>query len=309
VSKVLANLFSLILIAALTACTAQNQVLLPPPGSNPSQHVFVSDFLTPGTIHIFGPTPLSGSSTQSGSFSGFENPGGMKFDSSNRLYVANFGNSNAAVARRIQVFTQPIANGATASFSIICGGKPEDVAIDSSGNLYVAEPLADVIEVFNAPLSGASPLAFSITNGAGDARGLAFDASGRLFVYGGSGIQVYNAPFSSGSAPAFTLTAVGLNDHGIAFDASGNLFAVGGSGTVNVYLAPFSNGQSPAFSFSATPTTSNDYLAFDRANNLYVPGEDGNVYVTMPPYSAGSTPAFHFAVPGGLSIPGVAVGP
>src|ERR1700737_1034574 len=106
-------------VSVLAACTAQNQVLLPPPGSNPGQHVFVSDFLFPGTIHIFGPTPLSASSTQAGSFSGIDDPVGMKFDGSNRLYVANFGGNGGAPNRRIQVFTQPIANGATAAFTIL----------------------------------------------------------------------------------------------------------------------------------------------------------------------------------------------
>jgi streptogramin lyase len=245
-------------------CNGSNGTIVPPP----SQHIYVSDFLNPGTIHIFGPAPISAASTQLGSFAGTNEPVGMRFDSAGRLYVANFSTTATGA---IQVFNQPITNGATPAFSITFTGRPEDVALDMAGNLYVADPIGGAVQVFSAPLSSGSTIAYAISNSTASVRGLAFDAAGDLFINNGTNIVEFTPPFSSGSAPHITF-GTGGDDHGIAFDTAGNLW-VGNGMNMDVYTAPFSNAQTK--SFSVVVGAFSDYIAFDRNNNLYVPGEDG----------------------------------
>jgi sugar lactone lactonase YvrE len=195
------------------------------------------------------------------------------------------------------------------------------VAIDSTGNRYVAESGPSDVAVF-APgsttptgyltgISNPTWLAFDHTgnlfvasaftsglwefapggtaptaylSGTNSPRVLAFDASGNLFVSnaGGNNVTEY-AP--GATAPTATLTGLNI-PIGIAFDHAGNLFVANlGNDTISV----FTPGSTTPTSMPLTdPTLNGGYagaLAFDANGNLFAINGDN----TVSEFAPGST--------------------
>ena len=153
-----------------------------------------------GTLTIIGGNGSGGYSGDHGQAvaAQFSSPTGLALDNAGNLFVADTLNS---VIRRIApdgVVTTVAGNG-TAGFSGDNGPAtgaqlqyPEDVAVDSSGNLYIAD-------TFNNRIRKVS-------------------ANGTISTFAGSGM----AAFSGDSGPA---TAAGLNQPwSVAVDGSGNMF-------------------------------------------------------------------------------------
>ncbi|MGD0058156.1 MAG: NHL repeat-containing protein [Verrucomicrobiia bacterium] len=184
---------------------------------------------------------------------------------------------------------------------------PDGLALDGSGNLYVANSGAGgTIEVF--PPEGGTGSVFA-TSGLSFPLGLTFDSSGNLYVANAASSTIEE--FSpNGSGTVFATAAAGLNGpSALAFDSSGNLyvanegnytieeFGPGGTGTVfatsasgvsnpyglawfggNLYVANGGNNTIERFNalgqgsiFSSTNLLSfPDEIAFDSSGNLYV---------------------------------------
>ncbi|MBV8144474.1 MAG: hypothetical protein JO184_05650, partial [Gammaproteobacteria bacterium] len=94
---------------------------------------------------------------------------GMAFDPTHRLFAANLSNI-------IQVFSQPIVDGAVPSFTLATATNPYNVTLDSTGNAVVAEdnphicrpfgcPFYGEIEVFTAPISKSSTVSYNLDGG------------------------------------------------------------------------------------------------------------------------------------------------
>jgi sugar lactone lactonase YvrE len=150
---------------------------------------------------------------------------------------------------------------------------PVGITFDTHGNLWVADPGANRVLEYNAPLAtheGASLVIGQTSFTARDAAtsstglnapdGVAFDPGGNLWVVDTNNNRVleYTAPFASGEAasvvigePDFTssssaTTAAGLNQpEALAFDSSGNLWVADAlNSRVLEYTSPFSTGES-----------------------------------------------------------------
>jgi streptogramin lyase len=99
---------------------------------------------------------------------------------------------------------------------------PGGIAVDSSGNLWVANESGNVVEYSRAELAKASPAPTVTISPGGD--GLAFDPSGNLWVSTGSSVVEYSKAelAKSGSpTPVFTLNE---DDCSVGFDSSGDLW-------------------------------------------------------------------------------------
>jgi hypothetical protein len=231
-----------------------------------------------GEIEVFatGSTTLnrtisSGASTFSSSFYA---PSGVWVDSLGLLYVAG---QNASVS----VFA-PAATGAATPYRFIQGSltqitNPTGIAVDGSGNIYVANGTATTgsVLVFGPSATGnvAPTRVITGTNTTPliNPTGISLDASGNLYVLnntaagGPSTIVEFAAGASSGAAPVKTIggSVTGLaNAVGVAIDAVGNVYVenetvAGGvtAGSVLVFGPTETGNLAPASQFTSTSWT------------------------------------------------------
>ncbi|WP_205521234.1 putative Ig domain-containing protein, partial [Psychroflexus aurantiacus] len=223
-----------------------------------SGNVYVADY---GNHRIRKITPAGVVSTLAGSTQGFaDGTGGsalfnlpvrVAVDASGNVYVADYGNHRirkitpAGVVSTLAGSTQGFADGTggSAQFNL-----PVRVAVDASGNVYVADYGNHRIRTIT-PAGVVSTLAGS-TQGFADGTGgsalfnlpvrVAVDASGNVYVadYGNhrirkitpAGVVSTLAGSTHGFADGTGSSAQFNNPHGVAVDASGN-----------VYVADYSN--------------------------------------------------------------------
>lgn len=163
---------------------------------------------------------------------------------------------------------------------------PCAIALDASGNLYVANLGSNTVSIFT---QGGSQPSRTITDGVNRPNALAFDASGDLFVtnsYGGNdrrwgSVTIYPP---GGSLPLRKITR-GLNSgappYGSVLGPDGQLYVVDSPTRIVVYPK---GGKSPDRVITQGldgPTS----LAFDRSGNLFVANCCSN---TVTEYAAGT---------------------
>lgn len=223
--------------------------------------------------------------TAATSQTGLVSPWNIAFDSGN-LWVDDDGNG------RVLEYSQPFANGMGAnlvigqtSFTSSLPGlsstglnKPEGIAFDSLGNLWVGDQANNRVLRYSPPFTNSMPAnivigqaSFTTNAGVTSATGLSvpvgigFDSSGNLWVAEATGnnrVVSYSPPFTNGMAAnlvigqgSFTTsvastTQTGLRQpEGVAFDASGNLWVVDqGNNRVLSYQAGTAPQSSPCSS-------------------------------------------------------------
>ena len=211
-------------------------------------------------------------------------PSAVAVDSGGNVYIADHDNG------RVLKYSAPLATGTTAdvvigqpSFTVSgCTGTavtstctPEALAVDSNGNLYVADLAANRVVEFNAPLTNNAAANHVFGQGGSfisagcnqmgpgpdslcEPWGVALDQAGNLYVSDWANARVleYNTPlttdttadnvfgqagsFTSASCNRFGISAASLCEPvGVAADASGNIFVVDGNNNRMVeYDAP-----------------------------------------------------------------------
>lgn len=106
----------------------------------------------------------------------------------------------------------------------------EGLTADRDGNLYSPGRGADPCPILRVPASGGTPQVAGTIPAPCNPTGLAFDASGRLYVADEADIYVLTP--STAAPPAATVFATGVpGANGVAFDERGNLWVSdGGTG-------------------------------------------------------------------------------
>ncbi len=225
--------------------------------SDASGNIYVGDQssqlirkITPnGTVSTLAGSYLAtGANNATGTSATFFNPGGVAVDASGNVYVADVDNNqirkitSGGLVTTLAGNTTPgsnNANGIAASFR-----GPYGVAVDASGNVYVADTGNNLIRKIT-PSGDVTTLAGSgnpdSTNGTGTAAsfnnsyGIAVDASGNVYVAdSGNNLIRKITPTGkvttlAGSGVASDLDGTGIaaafyNPRGIALDASGNIY-------------------------------------------------------------------------------------
>ena len=252
----------------------------------------------------------TGSANGQGTAASFNDPVGVVVDASGNVWVADTGNhlirkidASASVTTVAGSGAPGSANGqgTAASFNF-----PNRIAIDSSGNIYVADSTNNLIRKIDASgnvttLAGSG--ASGSANGLGTAAsfnfpaGIARDANGNLYVadlgnnlirkidtsgnvttFAGSGVQ--GSANGQGTAASFN------GPRGIVADGSGNLYVADSrgnlirkidvSGNVTTLAGAgaqgAANGQGTAASFN-TP----EGVAVDASGNVYVADTGNNL--------------------------------
>ena len=230
----------------------------------PSVNVYTAGAASGATpIRTFSPNPV------------YE-PIGITVSSTGQAYVLE-GEYDAAgdvLATEIEVFAPGAATGAAAT-AIITGSAtqlidPQDLAVDTAGNLYVANYQDDGVSqilVFGAGATGNVAPARTITFNS-EITGIAVDSSANMYVAevstGGSGSIVEYAAGTSGTPTAIKTisgTTSGLSAAGtgaVRVDAAGNIWLIqqspDTSSTPATYLEawpPSANGNvAPSVEFS-----------------------------------------------------------
>ena len=262
--------------------------------------------------------------TISGGNTGLTGPTGIALDSRGNIYVADqaFGRPHVGA---VLVYAAG-ANGNVAPVATISGSYtdleyPYGIALDSSGDIYVADNTYGLVLIYpplgsSTGLLNEGPLTIGGSNSGMTApTGIALDSSGNIYVTSGSVVFVFPSPFAScyperecggNEAPIATISGsnTGLSGpDGITLDSSGNIYvADSGDSSVTVYpplaslfTQPDYPDETPIAAISTTMTTGLEEptgIALDYSGNIYVT-DLGNMYY------GGSIPPSVFVYPAG----------
>jgi sugar lactone lactonase YvrE len=249
---------------------------------------------TSGNVTLFAGTPgQAGNADGARGTASFTEPYAMVSDGNGNLFVTDLGNNlirKVSSTGVVSTFAgngtalSADGNGTSASFN-----SPAGIAIDSGGNLYVADLNGNVIREIDT-MANVTTIAgdgnYNDADGAGTAAelyaptGLAFDSSGNLYITTATpAVRMMDTSFNvttTGYAP----TVMGTTIQGIALDSSGNIYVADNSeNTVDEFSAGPTNATFMGVAGTAGVTdgglgTALFYspygITFDSSSNLWI---------------------------------------
>jgi DNA-binding beta-propeller fold protein YncE len=282
-------------------------------------NIYVSDSaankiykISNGIAQVLAGSGAPGFLNGQGAAATFYNPGGIAIDSLGNIYVGDSKNNSV---RKISPagFVTTLAGSGVAGFADGVGGSAKfnltnGVAVDSAGNVYVADNLGNRIRKIDTS-SNVTTLAGSGVSGYADGQGInaqfyyptgvAVDSVGNVYVTD-QGNNLIRKIDTSTNVTTFAGSTIGFangqgtaakfnNPYGVAVDLTGNVY-IADEGNNRIRKIDTSSNVTTFASFSSTIYPL--YLTLDAAGNLYSPTGTGiNFMVPGPP------PAGGFVVP------------
>lgn len=286
-------------ILFITACSKKSA----PNNNNGNTGTVITPPLPAGTVTTVAGTGIPGVVNAKGTAASFYDPAGLAVDGYDYVSVADQQNN---VIRNISPFDvvstlagdgiDSLANGdgTAASFRF-----PAGIAIDSKGNLYVADTGNDLIRLITSSgtvstIAGGGPI--GSVNGTGAAAsfnspvGVAIDASGNIYVADAgnnlireispAGLVSTLAGSGAASFANGTGTSASFNfPSGVAVDASGNVYVADLENrlirkvTQGGVVTTFAGGPGGASIIFKAPAG----IAVDASGNVYVADEGSNL--------------------------------
>jgi uncharacterized protein (TIGR03437 family) len=275
-----------------------------------------------GVISVFAGNGLTSGGGDGGLAVGASlgSPQGLAFDSSGDLYIVDWSNSNVRKVDTHGIITTVAGDGGQGGFSGDGGpatkallANPTGIAVDKSGDLYIADRGNQRIRMVAASSGIISTIAGSSTTGyAGDGgpaanatfrlpTSVAIDGSGNLYIadqnncairrISTSGIITTVAgtgQFGYSGDNGQATKAMLSGPQGVAVDASGNLY-IADSGNERIRYVNNANGSISTIAGTGTAGFSGDgsaataatfsnpvAVALDASNNVYVADSDNN---------------------------------
>lgn len=177
--------------------------------------------------------------------SGLSGPTGVAVDGSGAVFIADTGNSR--VVKEVLADQQGLCinidacPAPTYTQSIVGNGlsRPQGVAADGAGNVYIADTGNNRI-LLETPTGSGYTQSVLVESGLSSPTGIAVDGSGDLFIANASSGEVVEETLSGGSYTESTV-ASGLNQpQGVSLDAAGDVY-IADSGNNRVLLETPSN--------------------------------------------------------------------
>ncbi len=281
-----------------------------------SGNVFVADasnnvirkITSAGVVSTFaGSAGSLGSTDGTGSAARFNNPIGVAVDASGNVFVADASNNVIRKITSAGVVSTFAGSAGSAGSTDGTGSaarfnRPFGVAVDASGNVFVAEASNNVIRKITSAgvvstFAGSAGSAGS-TDGTGSAarfnnpQGIAVDAAGNVFVAdtvnhtirkitsAGVASTFAGTAGSSGSTDGTGSAARFYNPSGVAVDAAGNVFVadstnytirkITSAGVVSTFAGTAASTGSTDGTGSAARFNSPSGVAVDAAGNVFV---------------------------------------
>jgi sugar lactone lactonase YvrE len=213
------------------AIDAQGNLYVADAANNAIRKISIS-----GTVSTIAGSTAKGSANGTGTAATFSSPQGLAVDASGDVFVADNANNLIREITAAGVVTTLAGNGTQGATNGVDTAatffEPTAIAIDASGNLYVADFGNNLIRKVTqagkvTTLAGSGAAGFA--NGSGVAAafngptGIALDASGNIYVadYGNNAIRIITA---AGVVSTLNSNVTLNHPYGITVDASGNIY-------------------------------------------------------------------------------------
>jgi sugar lactone lactonase YvrE len=230
---------------------------------------------------------------------GVVSPRNLIFDASGNLFVAECLVCNVGGTDNVTQYAAPFSTSSVPAFAITSGvNRPGALALDSLGDLFVANPNNNQVRVYTAPL-GSSSTPFATIAGLSNPAALALDASRNLYVanFNNASVTVYAPPYS---ALKVKLASTLANVNGLAIDAAGDVFVANcntgcGNGAnhdaVTEFSPPLTNISTPGTTITNGVNRPNA-IVMDAAGTLFVANNNNTITV----YSASNYTGTQFTL-------------
>lgn len=231
----------------------------------------------------------------------FYNPTGIAVDAAGNLYVADYGNNlirKITPGGVVSTFAGSGAQGSINASGILASfNEPKGIAVDASGNIYVADAGNNLIRKIAA--SGQVSTIAGADSSFSQPSGIAVDASGNVYVAdAGNGLIRMIAPSGVISALPGPSGAVFNNPTGVAVDATQNIFVANFLDNTIYKISPldsvalYAGSGFPGADNGPAATSSFYYptgVAVDTAHNVYVADGVNNLIRKITPDGMVST--------------------